>query len=446
MKRKVVLIGGGSGYFEGVVGEFCLTPELAGLRVVMYDIDKKRMGIVRAAAKRTIEATGADITLSATQDLARALDGADFCISSIGVHGPNKAWHHLDCKVAARFGVIHTTGDTVGPAGFSQGLRIIEPYMKITREMEKRCPGAILLNHSNPMSPVCRAISKYTKVNVIGYCHNVAGGIAYFSRILGIPGEELETTIVGPNHMNWLLDLRHQGRDLYPELKRRVLRGKPTERQMFARDVLRVYGIFPVGGDRHMIEFFPYLRVASTPEELPYELKWRVQPQAVEKIEGEIVHKPTELELRARGEVPPRIPEQLSPESMGQQVRAMALGQEMIHYVNTPNRGAVTNVPDWAVLEMKAVIGSQGAKPVYVGELPAQAARWTEAQVYAHELTVDAAVEGSRDKAIQALACDPEMTDLGEVEALFDALVEAQGPRLARFRKARPKARSKKRK
>ena len=50
-------------------------------------------------------------------------------------------------------------------------------------------------------------------------------------------------------------------------------------------------------------------------------------------------------------------------------------------------------------------------------------------------MLVDAAIEGSRDKALQALACDPMMANFHEVEPLFDALVEAHGPRLARFRK-----------
>ena len=439
MKRKIVLLGGGSGYFEGVVGEFCVTPELAGFSVVMYDINKKRMNLVRRAAGRIIEKTGAKIKLTTTMDLARALDGADIAISSIGAQGPRAEWHRLDCQVAARFGIIHTTGDTVGPAGLSQGLRTIPIYIEIARAMERSCPDVILLNHSNPMMAICRAIAKYTKIHVIGYCHNVASDVHYFSEVLGVPVDELEVTVVGPNHMNWLLGIRHQGRDVYPELKRRILAGEPKERHIFARDVLRVFGIYPTGGDRHMLEFFPYLRSSRKPEELPYNLKWRVQPRQVERIQGEIVHKPSELELRASGEKEPRIPERISPESMGQQARAIAYGREMIHLVTTPNRGAVTNLPPWAALEMKAVIGSKGARSVHIGEMPAQAARWSLAQIYAHELTVDAAVEGSRDKAIQALGCDPEMTDINEVEAVFDALVEAQGDRLKRFRKRRPR-------
>ena len=435
MKRKIVLLGAGSGYFEYVIAELALTPELAGCTLMLHDIDAKRMALMKQVGRRIIAKTAAKLALRSTTQLSRALDGADVAISSIGVHGPNARWHKLDCDVCARFGIIHTTGDTVGPAGLSQGLRIIPIYIKIAQAMKKYCPDVILLNHSNPMGPICRAVTKFAGINVIGFCHNVANDIKWFGKVLNVPSEELEVTIVGPNHACWLVAICHQGCDVYPELKRRILRQRPEFKHRFGREVLKLLDIFPVGGDRHIIEFFPHARVATHPSELRYGLRWRSEGIAKALPAKEIADKPTELELRAKGLAALRIPEKPTPESMGQQLRSVALGQEHIHFVNTPNRGAVPNLPDWAVLELKALVGSHGARPIYVGDLPPQAARWSLAQVYAHELTVDAAAEGSRAKALQALASDPMMLHFGEVEKVFDALVKAQGPRLARFRK-----------
>jgi len=119
---------------------------------------------------------------------------------------------------------------------------------------------------------------------------------------------------------------------------------------------------------------------------------------------------------------------------MGHQIRALTQGPDMVHIVNVPNNGTITNVPPWAVMEMKCIVGQHGAQPVYVGELPPQAARWTVAQIYAHELMIEAAAEGSRTKALQALACDPMVRDFHEPRLILDALVAAQGDRLAPFR------------
>ena len=434
MKRKIVLLGAGSRYFETVLAELALTPELAGCSVMLYDVDTKGMRLMKQAGRRIFDKVGARLTLSSTTDLARALDGADFAISSIGVHGPDYAWHRLDSEVCARFGIIHTTGDTAGPSGLSQALRIIPIYMKIARAMRKYCPRAILLNHSNPMAPICRAIIKYAGINVVGYCHNIPFDIEWYGKLLGVGPEELEVTAAGPNHMTWLVSIRHRGRDVYPELKRRIAGMKPAPGRMFGAEVLRLLDIMPMGDDRHIVEFFPHARMATQPEELRYAMQWRVEMlDDMLRARGEA----DGLESRAAGKQQPLIPESASPESMGKQIRAMALGVEHLQYVNTANGGAVPNLPEWSVLDLRCVIGSHGAQPLAVGELPPQAARWSLAHIYAHELVVDAAVEGSRKKALQALACDSMMLNFAEVEEVFDAIVGAQGSRLARFRKRR---------
>ncbi|NOZ22638.1 MAG: hypothetical protein GXP25_16295, partial [Planctomycetes bacterium] len=361
MNRKIVLIGAGSRYFEAVIGELAVTPELAGCSIALYDIDKGRMELIKQAGKRIIKGAKADLKLTSTTSLARALDGADYAISSIGVHGPDASWHRVDSEVCAKFGIIHTTGDTVGPSGFSQGLRIIPIYLRIARAMRKYCPNVILLNHSNPMNPICRAIIKAHGINTIGYCHNIAGAVRFFSEILDIPSDELEVTIAGPNHMNWLLAIQHKGRDVYPKLKKRIREMDPQPAQTFARDVLNLLDVFPIGGDRHMIEFFSHAREATTPKNLRYGLEWRADMIARRgRLAREISDKPDELVRRAKGELPPRIPKKPSPESMGHQIRAMALGMEKIHYVNTTNHGAVPNLPGWAVIELKGIVGSHG--------------------------------------------------------------------------------------
>ncbi|HUT33762.1 MAG TPA: hypothetical protein VNE39_09795 [Planctomycetota bacterium] len=435
MKRKIVLLGGGSHYFETVIGELATTPELAGCSVVLYDIDPRRMSLVRRAGQRIVEAVGAKLKLTATTDLPRALDGADFAIASIGVHGPGQRWHKADVDAVARLGIVHTTGDTVGPAGISQGLRIIPIFVDIAVQMTRYCPGVVLLNHSNPMDPICRAVIKATGIETIGYCHNVAHETQWFAKVLGVPAGELEVTAVGPNHILWLLGIRHEGRDVYPELKRRILAAAPEPTRTFAREVLALLDLYPIAGDRHMVEFFPHARLATKPEELLYGMRWRSKTIEEGALARELSKEPLNIELRAKGKLPPAVPTGVSPESMGEQIRSLALGIEKLHYVNTPNRGAVPNLPDWAVIELKAVISSRGATPLFVGDLPPQAARWSLAQVHAHELLVDAALEGSRAKALQALACDPMVLNFREVEPLLDALIEAQGPRLRQFRK-----------
>ena len=432
---KIALLGAGSHFFESVFLELGQTPELHGAEVVLFDIDTERMLLIDQVGRRISDHYKADFRISMVADLPRALAGADIAIASIGVHGPATAWHKADVEAVARLGIMQTTGDTVGPSGFSQGLRIIPIFLNLAREMEKYCPDCILLNHSNPMGAICRAVTKYSKIKIIGYCHNVIQSLPIFAGLLGVPANELDFLVGGVNHMDWLLSLRHQGRDVYPELKRKIRETDSPKGQQFTKDLLEVMDLFMMGGDRHIIEFFPHARLATDPKAIPYGLKWRSDMISENLLSEELTRGAAELTARADGSKPLYIPKHLTPEAMGQQIKALKMGPDIVHVVNIPNEGAIPNLPPWALVELKAVIGQHGARPVYVGDLPPQAARWTLAQIYAHELTIEAAAEGSRAKAIQALACDPMVRDFHEARAILDALVEAQGDRLAPFRK-----------
>ena len=431
---KIALLGAGSHFFESVFLELGQTPELHGAEVVLFDIDTERMLLIDQVGRRISDHYKADFRISMVADLPRALAGADIAIASIGVHGPATAWHKADVEAVARLGIMQTTGDTVGPSGFSQGLRIIPIFLNLAREMEKYCPDCILLNHSNPMGAICRAVTKYSKIKIIGYCHNVIQSLPIFAGLLGVPANELDFLVGGVNHMDWLLSLRHQGRDVYPELKRKIRETDSPKGQQFTKDLLEVMDLFMMGGDRHIIEFFPHARLANDPKAIPYGLKWRSDMISENLLSEELTRGAAELTARADGSKPLYIPKHLTPEAMGQQIKALKMGPDIVHVVNIPNEGAIPNLPPWALVELKAVIGQHGARPVYVGDLPPQAARWTLAQIYAHELTIEAAAEGSRAKAIQALACDPMVRDFHEARAILDALVEAQGDRLAPFR------------
>jgi len=439
---KIVFVGAGSLFFEGVAVEIAAAPELHDATISLFDPDAVRLDLIQRVTLRISAHFGANLTVVKAESLAQALEGADVVISSIGVHGPGQSWHQLDVEAVAPLGIMQTTGDTVGPTGISQGLRLIPLYIHLAREMERYCPNAWLLNHSNPMGPICRAVSKFSKIRVIGYCHNVVYTLRRFAEFLNVKEKDLDAVVAGVNHQVWLLSLIHKGKDALPQL--RDILANLTDSQLidrrFTLELLDLTGLYLLGGDRHVLEFFPHARKPAEPKDIGYNLKWRRDMITENLLSAELSKGAADLGKRASGEAPLVFPEGVSPEAMGHQVTALLNGPDIVHVVNLPNEGAVPNAPPWAVLEMKAVIGMNGARPVHVGELPPVAARWTLAQIYAHELLVDAAAEQSRYKAIQALACDPMVKDFSEPEKILDALVAVQGERLAAFR-AHPKER-----
>ncbi len=74
-----------------------------------------------------------------------------------------------------------------------------------------------------------------------------------------------------------------------------------------------------------------------------------------------------------------------------------------IHVVNVRNNGTIATLPNDAVIECSAVVGSWGARPLMVGELsPAVIGLIGQVKAY-EQLTVEAAVFGDYDKGVDGV-------------------------------------------
>jgi alpha-galactosidase len=108
----------------------------------------------------------ADLKLEKTLRLEEALRGADFVVLSISTGGP--AATALDLEIPARYGVVQTVGDTVGPGGLFRGLRNIPVVVEVASAMEEHCTDAVLLNLTNPLTVLTRAVTKATSIRAVG--------------------------------------------------------------------------------------------------------------------------------------------------------------------------------------------------------------------------------------------------------------------------------------
>jgi len=433
--KKIVLLGGGSAFFRTVIGELAITEELSGSDVVFHDTQETYMELIAKYGRRAAKQTGVDLNISWTTDLAEAVDGADFAISSIGVSGPNRTYHELDITIPAKYGIYQTTGDTTGPGGLFAGFRSIPIFLKICREMEKRCPDVIFLNHSNPMVMICRAMIKHTGIKkVVGLCHGAQVTISYLAKVLEIPVAELDVITVGLNHLLWVTRLRHHGKDLYPALKEKLDAADPPSGQIFAKKLFDIYGYYPVNADRHIIEFYPFLLQAKDPENLPYGL--RLRTKMIEESRKTREDTWERLSKQISGEEPVQIPKRLSPEAMGKLMAAMSLNQQDTHIVNIPNNGSVPNLPDYAIVEVQGVTDSQGFRGLYMGEIPPPVVGILQARVLQQELAVDAGVYGDRNLALQALIADEFTISIEDAEAMLDELLAAHAGMLPQFQSA----------
>jgi alpha-galactosidase/6-phospho-beta-glucosidase family protein len=84
-------------------------------------------------------------------------------------------------------------------------------------------------------------------------------------------------------------------------------------------------------------------------------------------------------------------------------------------------------------VEGPALATQDGLKPLLVGPLPDPMAGWTRRWLDWGELVVDAALSGSRSKALRCLAADPGCQGLSRSQAMLEELLTANGQWMKNF-------------
>ena len=450
---KIVCLGGGSLYFRRALPDLLLSEDLAGSEIVLYDIDAEKVERMATMGQRLAIGAGTGFAVRASTDKDDAVDGADFALSSIGGCGaevtPNvyhSNYHNADIRIPGQYGISQVIGDTCGPAGMMMALRSIPAYIELCRVMEQRCPKVVLLNHSNPMAVVCRALHKYTDLTVIGICHGVQAGIAYAAEILELPAAELNCVWVGTNHYFWFTEVKHKNEDIYPELMRRVAERQAPKGRRLSAALSQIYGhhiVYP--SDDHIVEFYPFLtQVAEGMGHLPYDMTESLKQHGYDPDAPAPSSGPAGPEVRAaffagyqdlldQTELPAELDNSITGEGIAALIGAIAHGRRQVHIVNVANQGAIANLPATAEVELEGVTDASGVRPIQVGEAPLVLKGLLEKRFAWHELVADAAVTGDRNLALQALLLD-EMAILPEkAEAMLDELLLASRDRLPQF-------------
>jgi alpha-galactosidase len=401
---KVTLIGAGSTVFaRTLISDLVSFPELAeDLIVALMDIDAERL----QATERMTSAGG--MKVEATLDRRAALDGADYVLTMFQVGGYRPATV-IDFEIPKEFGVRQTIGDTLGIGGVMRGLRTIPVLLDVCRDMEELCPDALLLQYVNPMAMLCWAVARASPIRTIGLCHSVQGTARDLAADLGV--DALEYRCAGINHLAFYLELRHEGRDVYPELK---AKHDIPDWNRVRYEVLRHFGYFCTESSEHLAEYVPWFIKAAKPE-------------LVEEFNIPLDEYLRRCEEQLARPIPTGLASERSDEYGASIIHALETGEPFRFNGNVMNDGLVDNLPQCCV-EVPCIADARGITPEPVGSLPPQLAALIRTNVNVQELTVEAALTGRLDHAYHAAMLDPHTAaelSLQEIRDLVDRLWEA---------------------
>lgn len=281
---KIVIIGAGSGFGSRLSVDIMSRESLREATICLCDLHEERLKQVTRFVQHIIDKYNLPTKLESSTDRAKLLPGADFVITSVSVGGGAYYGfpYNIEIEIPRKYGVEQTVGDTYSVGAMFRLMRTAPVQLQICRDMERHCPDAYLLNHTNPMAGLTMIHSSGSGIKNVGICHGVQHTASELTKFLGISEDDVTYKVAGMNHLAWFLELRHAvtGEDLYPRLRESLDNPRSDERQSFLRheavriEIWRKFGYFPTESNFHDSEYLPYFR--RTPELLrQYRLKPR---------------------------------------------------------------------------------------------------------------------------------------------------------------------------
>lgn len=429
---KIAFIGAGSTIFaKNVLWDCLMVPAVNGFEFALYDIDPKRLKESKDMLEHLKNRYNDTVSIRAYDDRKEALAGAKYVINAIQVGG-YKPGTVIDFEIPKKYGLKQTIADTVGIGGIFRALRTIPVLLDMAKDIESAAPDAWLLNYTNPMASLTGALLRYTDVKTVGLCHSVQVCTKDLFKSLGMKHERIEEKIAGINHMAWLLEVKQDGRDLYPEIKKRAKEKQKTKHGDMVRfELMDKFGYYVTESSEHNAEYHPYFIKSRYPElieelNIPideYLRRCEKQIQNWEKMRGEIVGN-RHLTHERSNEYGSRI------------IEAMETGQPFTFGGNVLNKGLITNLPEKAVVEVTCVAERNRITPCYAGELPEQLAALNRTNINTQLLTIEAATTKRKEHIYHAALLDPHTAaelSMDDIVSMCDELIEAHGDWLPEF-------------
>jgi alpha-galactosidase len=451
---KIVIIGAGSLVFASrLTTDILAVPALADSTIVYVDIDQAVLDLIGRFGRKVTAQEQLSATIETTMDRAEALAGADYVITTFRVGGAEAT--AMDVHIPLKYGLDQAVGDTLGPGGIFYGQCHIPLLLDICRDMERLCPDALLINHTNPMVMLCWAVNSATRIKNVGLCHSVQHTSEQLAGHIGAPYEEVRYWVAGINHMAWFLKFEWRGQDVYPLLRQRLAEwdraggdeslrvedlpanpyygSEPWPWDTVRRELFRQFGYYVTESTPHLSEYLPYFR--RHPELMQRYTLRRQSPEAfAQRWLTRRDEQRNKLRQQAEGEDP--IPMARSSEYTSYIIEAMETDQPYRVNVNVRNTGLIPNLPADCVVEVPCLVDGLGVHPCYVGPLPPQLAALNRTNINVQELAVKAALEGDREALYQAVALDPLTSALlpfKEMRQMVDEMFEALLPWMPQF-------------
>lgn len=427
---KLTIIGAAGVRTPLIVKECYKKAESLGLtELALLDIDGKHLDQIEKVTLSILDGVLPSMKRYITTDPKQALDGADYVITTFRVGGMEA--RVIDERIPLSQGVLGQ--ETTGAGGFAMGIRSIPVLLGYIKLMEQYCPDAWLINFANPSGMMAEsAITAGHWQRTVGICDAPTEVQRVVSNFLQVPEEEVYVDYFGLNHLGWTRAIRVHGKDILPDLINGYDNLPVKDLLPFSAELIKSLKMIP---NEYLFYYYSskaavqnILRsertrgeeILSANERLFHEISVAEKNQrSLKEIYTKYLENRRNHYMQAEtGKTTTSPAEPITLELQGgyadvalRLIRSLETGENHIHIVNTLNCSAITSLPEDCVVEVPCVVGKDLIQPCNVGEIPLDCLGLL-ARVKAYErLTIQAAVEGSEQKAIEALVIHPLVSD-----------------------------------
>ncbi|WP_288551480.1 6-phospho-beta-glucosidase [uncultured Enterococcus sp.] len=431
---KIATIGGGSSYTPELMEGFIKRYEELPIREIwLVDIEagKEKLAIVGAMAQRMWDASPYDVKIHMTLDREEALKDADFVTTQFRVGLLNA--RIKDERIPAYYGMIGQ--ETNGPGGMFKAFRTVPIILEIVEDMKRLCPNAWLINFANPSGMVTEAVVRYGKWDrVIGLCNVPVMATMIEPALIGKEPDELIYKFAGLNHFHWHKVTDSHGNDVTMDIIDKMYQednGLPKNifDVPFYREQLEQMRMIPCGYHRYYYRQEEMLKHALEEYQTVGTRAQQVKQTEAELFElykdPELDHKPEQLQQRGGA---------YYSDAACETIASIYANKNTQIVVSTKNEGAVPDLPADCVVEVTTYVGGQGARNVAFGELPTAEKGWLQVMKAMELLTIEAAVTGDYNTALQAFTINPLVPSGETAKRVMDELFIAHKAYLPNFK------------
>ncbi len=485
---KIAFIGAGSARWTSrILIDIFMNRDLQNSEIWLMDIDDRRLDIIYTFARRYIEEIKSPIKVYATKDRRKAIDNADFVISTVLAKGYTyyETMRDISEKYGYYRGINSVEWNMVADYHTIWGYYQFKVHLEIARDIEELAPNAWFFIVSNPVLELTTMIGRKTKVKVAGICHGFLGFRAalevlamrladernekdlvpycaahmsecYEYLVKTIDLSDVEIEMKGLNHDIWLTKFRYRGEDAYKYVDEWIKNNaeeywaiwrehtwNPFDIDLSpaAIDMYKTYGLLPIGDtvrggtwkyhwDLKTKQYW-YGPYGGPDSEIGCAIRILHVRMSIEEMTKTVYDYSTpitqRIPMKPSGEVIVSLIDYIYNNKSSNTYTIPYPKIGYIHipiYVNIMNNGTIPEIPSDVAVEVPVHVDGKGIHPRSLGSLPSNVYKYAILpRLIRMEWAIEANIKGGRDALFEWLITDMRTKSTRQAEEVINAIL-----------------------